>query len=235
MPFCRECGTETESFHRYCRNCGAEVGTGATEMGVSRPVAQEVAPVLNYYLSPTRILLMSVLSFGLYLLYWFYLTWKHYRDRTDTEVYPIWHALTLIVPFYNLFRTHAHMRTYKELMNNAGVPTTINPEWAVLLVAISWLLDIITNFLLGGFDFSKEISLQAALLAALLSIVSIALVAGLLLQVQGNLNRYWSSITNARVASVEMGVVEVILAVIGVLLWIITLIVLLSPDARAPL
>ena len=51
MPFCRECGTETESFHRYCRNCGTEVGTGATTMGVSGPVAQEVAPVLNYYLS----------------------------------------------------------------------------------------------------------------------------------------------------------------------------------------
>lgn len=41
MPFCRECGSETESLHRYCRSCGAEVGTGATEMLPSGPVAQE--------------------------------------------------------------------------------------------------------------------------------------------------------------------------------------------------
>ena len=48
MPFCRECGTETEPFHRYCRNCGAEIGTGATEIGASEPVSQGMAPVLPY-------------------------------------------------------------------------------------------------------------------------------------------------------------------------------------------
>lgn len=41
MPFCRECGSETESLHRYCRSCGAEVGSAATVMLASRPVAQE--------------------------------------------------------------------------------------------------------------------------------------------------------------------------------------------------
>ena len=31
-------------------------------------------------------------SAGLYLLYWFYLTWKHFRDSTDRDAYPVWHA-----------------------------------------------------------------------------------------------------------------------------------------------
>ena len=42
MPICRECGTETESLHRYCPRCGAEAGTGATVLLASRPVAQGV-------------------------------------------------------------------------------------------------------------------------------------------------------------------------------------------------
>lgn len=233
MPFCRECGTETESFHRYCRNCGAEVGTGATAMGVSGPVAQEAAPVLNYYLSPTRILLMSVLSYGLYLLYWFYLTWKQYRDHTRAEAFPVWHALTLVVPFYNLFRTHAHMRTYKELMDHAGVPGTINPGWAVGMVAISWLLGIISGILSGGIDYSNEISQQTAIVIALLDVISVVIVARLLLQIQGSLNRYWNGVNNLRVDSVAIGVGEVIFALIGVLLWANTLGLLLSSSYRA--
>ena len=66
MPFCRECGNETESFDQYCRRCGVEVGSGATVIGASRATAQETAPVLDYTLSPTRIPIMSVLSYGVY-------------------------------------------------------------------------------------------------------------------------------------------------------------------------
>ena len=54
--------------------------------------------VLPNYLSQNRILVMAVLSFGLYLLYWFYLTWKQYRDQTSQEAFPVWHALSLLVP-----------------------------------------------------------------------------------------------------------------------------------------
>ena len=75
---------------------------------------------LPNYLPPTRILLMAVLSYGLYLFYWFYLTWKQYRDHTGREAFPVWHALTLVVPIYGLFRTHAHVRSFKELMVNSG-------------------------------------------------------------------------------------------------------------------
>jgi hypothetical protein len=202
-------------------------------MGVSGPVAQEVAPVFNYYLSANRILLMSVLSYGLYLLYWFYLTWKHYRDHTHAEAFPIWHALTLFVPIYGLFRTHAHMRSYKELMNNSGVTNTINPGWAVGLLAISWLLGIITNFLSGGFDFSKEISQQTAIVITFLDVISVVIVARLLLHVQGNLNRYWSGVNNLRVGSAAIGVGEVIFSLIGILLWANTLALLLSASYRA--
>ncbi len=233
MPFCRECGTETESFHRYCRNCGAEVGTGATVMVASGPVAQEAAPVLNYYLSPTRILLMSVLSYGLYLFYWFYLTWKHYRDHTHAEAFPVWHALTLFVPIYGLFRTHAHVRSFKELMLAADLSSTLSTGWVVVLVAISWALGGISFNVSGGFATVQEVSQNTALVIALVDLVSIAIVAGLLLHVQGNLNRYWDNQRSGWLESARIGVGEVILAVLGILAWANTLALLLSSSYRA--
>jgi hypothetical protein len=50
---------------------------------------------MDVLISPARVVLVSALSYGLYLVYWFYLTWKHYRDHTGREAYPVWHALSL--------------------------------------------------------------------------------------------------------------------------------------------
>ena len=34
-----------------------------------------------------------------YLFYWFYLTWRQYRDHTGDTAYPVWHALTLAADY----------------------------------------------------------------------------------------------------------------------------------------
>jgi hypothetical protein len=170
---------------------------------------------------------MSVLSSGLYLLYWFYLTWKQYQDHTRTEAFPVWHALTLFVPVYGLFRTHAHMRSFKELMLEAGLPNTINPSWAVVLVLIfnvlGWASFIVSGGLEGLTGGGEMPDRTAVGISAVISIIQGAVVAGLLLNVQRNLNRYWASLGNVRVTNARVGVGEVVFGIIGVLAWIFTL------------
>jgi hypothetical protein len=58
---------------------------------------------------------------------------------------------------------------------------------------------------------------------AVLDLLSIGLVVGLLLHVQGNLNRYWASLTDRRVINARIGVGEVIVGLIGVLVWLVTI------------
>ena len=240
MPFCPNSGTESEATQQFCRHCGAALAAtvaGRQTVGPASIPATGVR-VLPYYLSPTRILVMTVLTYGLYLFYWRYLTWKQYRDHTGQEVFPVWHALTLFVPIYNLFRTHAHIRTYKELMVNSGVASTLSPGWAVGLVAISVVLDGVSFNVSGGFFGPQEISQGTALAVALLDGLSIAVVAGLLLQVQGNLNRYWASMPEVMsggipFSSARIGVGEIILLVVGLLAWFNTLMQLFSPAYRA--
>lgn len=52
------------------------------------------------YISMTRIILLVIASYGVYPIYWMYRTWKQYRDHTGAEAYPVWHALTQLVPNY---------------------------------------------------------------------------------------------------------------------------------------
>jgi hypothetical protein len=83
-----------------------------------------------------------------------------------------------------------------------------------------------------------ELSQGTVVGLTLLDLVSFAFLAGLLLKVQENINRYWASLpqvstgeillTNARI-----GVGEIILLVLGLLAWCDTLLLLLSPGYRA--
>ena len=107
------------------------------------PQAGERDDALPYYIPPTRVVLLTLLSAGLYIFYWMYVTWRHYREHTGDIAYPIFHALTLLVPVYNFFRLHAHIRVYQELMEARGVPTTLNPVRAVMMYFGVFLLGMV--------------------------------------------------------------------------------------------
>ena len=61
-------------------------------------MAVVAAQSYGYHLSTPRIFALSLISFGLYLFYWVYRTWDQYREHTGANVYPVWHALAMLVP-----------------------------------------------------------------------------------------------------------------------------------------
>ena len=231
MPSCPYCAHQVESNHIFCGGCGKALPAESTA-DPEEALTGQPPRTLAYRISPTRILVMTFLSDGLYLFYWFYITWQQYRDHTGNQVFPMWHTLSLMIPIYGLFRTHAHMRSFKELMQGAGVFCSIAVGWAVVLVLISTALDNASLRVNGGFFNFGEVSFGAALISALLDLASIAVVLGLLLHVQQNLNRYWASLDNVTLVDLNVGAGEVILAVVGVLTWIISLISIISPAFR---
>ena len=255
MPFCQNCGTEFEANERFCRHCGASLAASVAgrQTVEPAPVPETAVRVLLNYISPTRFLVMVTLSSGLYLFYWFYLTWKQYRDHTGQEVFPVWHSLTQFVPIYGWFRVHAHVRAYKELMINSGVPNSLSPGWAVVIRIIASLLflfglpaalgelsqrpesaltilDLVADF--------GELSQRTVVVFKILNLVSTALSAGILLQVQGNLNRYWASLPEVisggvPLVSAKISAVEIILLVVGLWIWFNTLMLFFGPTYQA--
>lgn len=181
MPFCTHCGLEYQQPANFCNRCGRALPVAAVRAAVEeRAVAAAMPLELPYYLSLKRIILVTVLSFGLfYLLYWFYLTWKHYRDHTGNEAYPVWHALAMLVPIYGFFRAYAHARAYQDLMREAGISGSIK-AWLVVILLLTP-----TPFHIVGYI-------------------------ALCWHLQSNINRYWHSLPNVQVTSAPVGVGEVI-------------------------
>ena len=190
--------------------------------------AESESPVRNL-ISVPRVFVLSILSFGLYLFWWFYISWKQYRDHSGENAHPIWHALTLLVPIYSVFRIHAHMRTYKELMTERQVTSSIRPGLgaAVAFLIVSHVLGIIG--ILG--IFSGEISKTLVIWLLLESIIVTAITTWLLTSVQVNVNRYWTAVL-PRASSCRAGIAEVAITLVGVLFWVDTIATAFSDSWR---
>ena len=259
---CPRCGAARAPEHRFCGVCGAALAPAppapsATRAADDDPARRAVADAnarasaappysepagapyaapragaeLYYYISPNRIVLMTFLTAGLYLFYWMYLTWRQYRDHTGEVAYPVWHALALAAPIYQFFRLHAHFRVYQELMQAWDVPNTLRPMRAVGIFLSAWLLN------LAGLQLALSGSLTPTQQAIYfgVNLAQVGLMAWLMAEAQGNLNRYWQRRLGERLGRAGVSSVEVILALAGVVQWGLMLMVLLvDPTLPAP-
>ncbi len=233
MAYCTNCGAEAQVSDRFCGNCGKALGSQASAdqspahiqatPSVAAPTAQASATIISI----ERIVLMTMVSYGLYLFYWFYITWKQYRDHTGKRVYPFWHAAALSVPIYDLFRVHAHVRAFKELAAESGVLTSLSPGMAVAGVLAVDVLRAASSLLSFAQEIASALGIKtggAGATPALLDILSMAIVAVVLVHVQSNLNAYWRSVKGAAASSVKISLAEVILGVIGAIAWLTTIV-----------
>lgn len=228
---CSNCGAQSQASANSCTSCGAEL---TAELGYEPYQRNEASPdtprvsVSQYRISPDKIVVMSILSWGLYLFYWLYLTWKQYRDHTREVAFPVWHAAAIgTVPIYSLFRIHAHMRVFRELMLQAGQATSISASRTVGLMIVFTVLNGVALVVaeLGTTS-------TTALITLVIDIGSVSVVILLLYGVQKNLNRYWREQSGGPLFNARLGAGEVILVVIGVLLWVDAIASVLSESYR---
>ena len=195
--YCPHCGAAAQGDSLFCSSCGRPLVTGSESSG---PVP--------YLISPTRIVLLSILSLGLYTVYWLYKTWKHYRDHTGAKAYPIWHGLTTFVPIYGSFRAHSHLRTFGELASAAGMAVHFVPGLAFGAMLIGWL---------------RLFAAEGSPVALLLLVVSLIAQIWMMLHAQPRINYYWDQVYGARLRGVGIGKGEIIVVIIGVFGWLGTL------------
>ena len=211
---CANCRELNPSESNFCSSCGSNEFKDIPPRLATR-LADGTEPVRSsaVRISTGRVILVSVLSSGLFLLYWFYLTWKQLADETGEEHYAVWHALSLVVPVYGLFRMHAHVRIIGELAVHQGVTSTMAPGFAVVLLAVSNVLDWS----------SIRVTNDAALIV--LSIISVVLTAALIVTAQEGLNSYWEKVLSPHsLSDVPVGVAEVVFVVLGIILWAVIVI-----------
>ena len=226
MPHCPYCKTEFLPDHNFCSACGNDLLSAINGVNVTRQRGHGPP----YYISPTKIISMAFLTNGLYLFYWFYITWKHYQDTTGESVYPVWHALSLIVPIYNLFRIYKHVQTFKTLMFDRNLPNSLHPSWTIILFIVLSLLD--------WFSFQtaiNDITSRTIVTASFLNLLSAVTLAGMLIQLQRNFNDYWDNLPEevpgqSNLTAVKITMPEIILIGVGLLTWLEPLTLIFNPS-----
>jgi len=98
------------------------------EQKISRQTKKEltsetVIPDAPYseYQSVENFCLLSILSFGLYQVYWFYKHWSFLRDEKKINILPVWRALLIIFFGYSLFRKFYKLAVEKGYKGNPSL------------------------------------------------------------------------------------------------------------------
>lgn len=178
----------------------------ATLAGPSRSL-EDVA-TWRYTQRPWLVGLLTFLTFGVYAIWWLGRTWWQIKQEDgDSGKAPFWHAMTQVVPIYNFFRFHAHMRTIVELTEPRSA-SPLSPG----LMTLAWFL----YNLVSGFASRQDVPYLFNAIAALL-------VAALIGWAQYGLNVAWRSRPGGAVAAGVHWLQWVVLFVFG-LFWLLILV-----------
>lgn len=183
-------------------------------------MAVVAAQSYGYHLSTPRIFALSLISFGLYLFYWVYRTWDQYREHTGANVYPVWHALAMLVPVYGWFRFYAHCKAYRDLMEERGVPHDLKmaPILVILIIATAAWSPVPTQWL-NTYWGEDGISVMIDLILDVVSLVGMLVATVMVCRIQANFNRYWAAVDGELANRARLGRGAMVLAALGVILW----------------
>lgn len=92
---------------KFCNKCGKPLGT------------QGISTIEYFAISPKRLALLSIITFGVYEIYWFYKNWEAVEKFEGQKIYPFWRAIFVVFFCYSLFKkvlesakSHAYKNSY---------------------------------------------------------------------------------------------------------------------------
>ena len=201
---CAECGATLDAYSRFCGICGAPSG--------NRLPHQVWPGNASYRISIRRIILMSFLSQGLYLIYWVYFTRKQYLEHVYADADPSKRVFTIS-------SIYAHVRSLRELLESAGVVLPLNVGTSYLLIFTYLALITIGSLMNGDFPFMEPIADWAPGVSICLKLLGVILLSSGLIRIQISLNRYWERVNWGRGAPARISLWEIALAIWGCIAW----------------
>lgn len=234
MKTCPECNATYEITANFCGYCK----TSLVILPSGMLAISNQASIDGYYISPRKLVLMTLISSGLYLYYWFYITWKQYKKQSGATIYPLWHSLSLVVPILNLFKFHSHVKTYKELTSGTFNPKPI--RLGIILFAFiiyKHLLDAWLMIMLILNPSESSLSSTTMIVNSGVEVIALIVLTVALNLIQQHLNNYWDNIfrlptSKQEIAQIKIGLAETILTVLGLLEWLHMLFMCFNQEYR---
>jgi hypothetical protein len=88
--------------------------------------------------------LLAFLSFGLYIIYWFYKNWRFFRDLYNWDIYPVWRAI------FSIFFVHILLEHINDLAVEKGYSDISSNTYATGYVVLSILQRVLDRLLPGS-------------------------------------------------------------------------------------
>lgn len=201
---CEHCGTKLADGTKFCSSCGRAVNE----------TSSEAMPSTEYFsISVGRLVLFSVLTWGIYPIYWFYRNWYAIKKAQSLNIWPVARGFFAIFFCHDLFK-----RVLRSAKDN-GYTTSYSPQW---LAAAYIVMVIVGN--LWGRTASLGI-LDLFIMAFVLGVTPLPLI-----PVQRAINFNNKKIGSSQEADTKFSGGEVALIVIGILVLLLSVWGMLMPE-----
>lgn len=107
-----------------------------------------------FAVSPLKLVVMSICTFGLYELYWFYKNWQSIKLRERENIFPFWRAFFGVFFCYSLFdeirewqKEHGKGEMPAGWLAAGWIITTLmyrlpDPFWAISMASVVFLIPV---------------------------------------------------------------------------------------------
>ena len=206
IMYCSHCGAKLEEDAKFCQDCGAKAGSKPIKKKAEEKDEEVVVNTEYFAISPKRLALFSILTFGIYEIYWFYKNWVAVKKFEGAKVSPFWRAIFAVFFCYNLFKR------VLESAKQQGYQNSYSPGW---LAAIYIGLLVIGNGLsrTETYDVGFNLFWLAVVVATFIPLLS----------VQKAINFNNEKIKEGGVLRESFSGGEVVLIVVGVLWMLLVL------------
>jgi hypothetical protein len=157
------------------------------------------------YISESRFIVMSILTLGIFEIYWNYKNWSYIKKRDNLDIQPVWRAI------FGIFYIHS-LLSFIEQDNEMN--KIKKSDFSASSLATGWVIMILIGNVLGRFD---DISINT--LGILISVSSLLC----LLPVQKHINRV-NNLINSEILYKGWSFGQVLCLVIGIPLFVLVLI-----------
>jgi hypothetical protein len=165
-----------------------------------------------------HMVVLSLMTGGLYHLYWFYRNWCDLREQAGVRTRAGWRAAGMLVPVLNFFLALRQFREVKQMASAQAVSGRASPGW----LAFGYGFLSLAEF--GMSIWPVELSRPGTVLAYTCAAYAITLPATLLLvPVQRTLNGYWAAVEPGLPVRIRLSGRELLVLVAGAALMALVL------------
>ena len=172
-----------------------------------------------------RLILLSIITFGIYECYWFYRNWKHFKKHKCLNISPGWLTVGLFIPILNIFLIYNQFKYIRDFAVETGCKAYSSPGWLCFGYII---LHYISNRI--SLDKWTLTDPTERLIVTIFELIFSLLAVWILAVIQKTLNDFWNKEQPGLQMRKGFSGKEVVSLIIGGIIWIFYIIEIFIPE-----